>query len=123
VANNRGRFQKGQSGNPGGRPKLPEDIRMARSLNATEFERIVTKYLYLPWSEIYKLKEDQSLPLMECAIISMLAKAIEDGDERKLGFLLDRVIGKVKERLEHSGSLTLEDLITGSMNELRSEED
>ena len=41
----KGGFQKGQSGNPGGRPKLPADIREAFKAKAPEALEVLTRCL------------------------------------------------------------------------------
>lgn len=93
-------WKKGQSGNPSGQPKLPEDIKAARKLTTIEFERAVNKYLYQDKAAITKAAADPSTPVIELLITSILHKAVVLGDEKRLAFLLDRIIGKVKERME-----------------------
>ena len=41
----KGGFQRGRSGNPGGRPKLPADIREAFKAKAPEALEVLTRYL------------------------------------------------------------------------------
>ena len=46
LASENGQFKKGKSGNPGGRPSLPKDLRNAKKLNRIEFERIANKFSF-----------------------------------------------------------------------------
>ena len=43
----KGTWKKGQSGNPKGKPRTPEDIKHSRKFNQFEFERAVSKLLFI----------------------------------------------------------------------------
>jgi hypothetical protein len=92
-------FQKGQSGNPGGRTKLPDDIKQARKLNQIELERIVNRYLYLDRNELNERVKDPKTPMLEMMVASIIAQAAQKGDQQRLEFILSRLIGKVKDQL------------------------
>ena len=95
-------FVKGQSGNPGGRLKLPDDIKEARKLNQIELERLVNKYLWLTADEVKALDKNPATPMMERMILSIVSIAAEKGDQQRLEFILCRLIGKVKDQIEVS---------------------
>jgi hypothetical protein len=95
-------FQPGQSGNPKGPAPLPEDIKAARKLTPLEFERAVNKFLFWSREAIEAAAKDTSLPALDAWVIRIILKATVKGDERPMSFLLERLIGKVKERIEHS---------------------
>lgn len=90
-----------EAGNPGGpgRPALPEDIKAARQLNSVEFERIVNKYLYMTADEMERLGKDKAakatMPAIEIMLFSIISRAISEGDQTRLNFILDRIIGRV----------------------------
>lgn len=94
------RFKKGQSGNPGGKPKLPDDIKQARKLSQIELERTINKLIYLPRSELKQVIENPATPMFEIMIASIIAQASQKGDQLRLDFVLNRMIGKVKEPVE-----------------------
>jgi len=94
------RFKPGQSGNPGGKAKVPEDILKARKLNQLELERIVNQYLWLSAAELKARVQDPATPTMELMVASVIAEAVKKGDQQRLEFILCRMIGKVTERLE-----------------------
>lgn len=96
------RFKKGQSGNPGGKVKLPEDIKQARKLNQVELERIINKYLYMDRDAVKEAISSPSTPMMELMVASIVAQAAQKGDHARLEFVLQRMIGKVKDQLEVS---------------------
>lgn len=75
-------FQKGQSGNPGGRVALPKELRRAIDAN-----REATKALILTSLE----------PNLQACIDSVIANIIDDGDAMKLKTLLELAMGKMVE--------------------------
>lgn len=97
------RFKPGQSGNPEGQKPLPEDIKKARKMNKVEMARILNKYSFLPLGEIKRIASDPATPAIEVAVIKMLAEAIRKGDEKKIGFIFDRLVGPVKTRVSVDG--------------------
>lgn len=88
-------FQKGVSGNPGGKPKLPDDIKAARKLSREDFIRILEKYRNMPIGEIKTIAEDQATPLMDRLVIAWLKEGLS-GNVQAIDKLLDRWIGKVE---------------------------
>lgn len=90
-------FKPGQSGNPNGRPMLPADVKQLRELTAIEFTRVVNKYLEMTKSQITEAVQDPKTPALELMVATIMHKAVVGGDHYRLGFILDRCIGKVKE--------------------------
>lgn len=93
-------FKPGQSGNPGGRPKTPEDLREGRKLNQHELERVINKLLYLDKGQLQEVVRNPETPMLELIAASILAQAAQKGDQQRLEFVLQRMIGKVKDQLE-----------------------
>lgn len=89
-------FKKGQSGNPLGRPRMSEDERKARLLNKVEFERVLNRYIRMSMLEIKARVEDPKTPSLEQIVAKVIYEAAKRGDERRLSFILDRLIGPVK---------------------------
>lgn len=87
-------FKKGQSGNPNGRPPLPLDLKESRSVNRLEFERVLNKYMYMSGPDINASLKSDKLPMIELVVAKILAKAFNEGDQRRLEFVIDRLIGK-----------------------------
>ncbi len=92
-------WKLGQSGNPAGRIKIPDDVKEARKFNAAEATRIITKYLYMNSSELELAITDPETPAMELMLAKIIKKSAEAGDHFRLNFLLDRTIGKVTEKI------------------------
>lgn len=86
-------------GNPGsaGRTPLPIEVRIQRSLTKTMVEASLSKYMLLPYSQLKELAKDDSLATVDQIIIRIALHACKSGDFQRLNFLLDRIIGKVKD--------------------------
>ncbi len=93
-------FAKGTSGNPGGRVKLPEELRKARALNQQELERAVNKYLWLDRAALQDAVKDPATPMLELMVASIMAQAAQKGDQQRLEFILQRLIGRVTDKIE-----------------------
>ena len=94
------RWKKGQSGNPGGKPKIPDDIKETRSLNQYELERIINRYLHMTKGELVAAIKNDATPMMEVTVASIVLKAASGGDHLRLDFILNRLIGKVKDKVQ-----------------------
>lgn len=87
-------FKPGQTGNPNGRPPVPLDLKEARSVNKMEFDRVLNKYMYLAVPDIDTAMKSRELPMIEMIVAKIVAKAFNEGDQRRLEFIIDRLIGK-----------------------------
>lgn len=97
------RFKPGQSGNPLGQPKLPRDIVEARKLNRVEFERVLNRYIHLSPIEIKEVAENPVTPALEVLVAKIIFMGIKNGDEKRLGFILDRLGIVVKQKISLDG--------------------
>lgn len=96
----RGRpFPKGVSGNPLGKPKMAVELQKIRALNQTTFTATVNKFLSMTKDEVKAASKDPSTPVLELMVASVMSKAIEAGDQQRLNFLLDRIVGKVPDKV------------------------
>lgn len=90
-------WQPGQSGNPAGGPGLPQDLRDTRKMTSADVTRILTMLMDLSPTERLAYQPKTTL---EEIVLSLVGKAIEDGCTNRLNLLFDRIIGKVKDKLE-----------------------
>ncbi len=96
------RFKPGVSGNPGGKPKIPDDIKEARKLTQIELERTINALLFLDKESLQARIKDPKTPMIEMIAASIMAQAAVKGDHLRLDFILQRMIGKVKDQVEIS---------------------
>ena len=84
---------KGQSGNPKGCKKLPEEIKELRKFTVEQIIETFSKYLGMTESEMLKL-EKKDLSLLEVWLLKAAEVGIKTGNYFILDKILDRVIGK-----------------------------
>ena len=96
------KFQKGQSGNPGGRTKMPPEVKEARKLNRQTMELALNKFLHWETDKLAEFLRDKSNPVLEMIIAKILLESMVKGDQIRLNFIFDRLIGKVSEKVEHT---------------------
>lgn len=97
AARNLTPWKPGQSGNPSGRPKLPEELRSIRALTQEELQRIISKYGRMPLPELDAIIAAKAGPTLELVVARILQEAFKRGDGQRLEFLLNRALGKPKE--------------------------
>lgn len=85
-------FQKGNQLAKGhGRPPVPDDLRKGRKLTKVKIEEILNRFMNLGEDEA----KPSGLTKLEKLVYTILDKAIREGDQKRLDFILDRLIGKV----------------------------
>lgn len=94
MDDHRGAFKPGENGYM---KTVPPDLRQARKLTKVEVELILNKYLHLPVGDLLAATQDPMITTIEALVVSILISAIKRGDHDKLNFVLDRLIGKVKD--------------------------
>lgn len=93
-------WKKGQSGNPSGGPKLPEDLRKAATLTKTEALEKLVAYLRMDIHELEAVLKDKSRKVMDHWVARVCLIGIKEGDYKRLEFMFDRILGKVQPNLE-----------------------
>jgi hypothetical protein len=94
-----GQFKPGHPGGPG-RPKLPQDIKELRQLNRMELERVLNECLNLTPAQLKKIKDDPESTMLQLMVVSIITHGTNKGDQSRLGFLLDQLLGKVPDQLK-----------------------
>ena len=95
-------FAKGQSGNPGGRTKMPPEVKEARKLNRQTMELALNKFLHWETDKLAEFLRDKTNPVLEMIIAKILLESMIKGDQIRLNFIFDRLIGKVSDKVEHT---------------------
>jgi hypothetical protein len=94
VAKTKTSFKKGKSGNPAGRPRIPDDVKAMRSLNQVELTRILNHVVFLPMPEIKALTKSAEAPAFLVGSAKLVEKFAKYGDVFAYHALLDRLIGR-----------------------------
>ncbi len=100
-------FEPGKSGNPNGRPPMPKDVKEARQLTQRELEISLQKYLLMTPEQLKKAKQDPETTMIDHLIISVMTHGVNKGDQNRVDFLMNRLVGKIKQQVEMSGQLDI----------------
>lgn len=92
-------FEPGQPGGPG-RPPMPLDVKEARKLNQVELHRTLNEFLHCTREKLKERVNSPDATVFEICLGSIIKNAIDRGDQNRLNFLLDRLVGKSKESIE-----------------------
>lgn len=93
-------FQKGQSGNPAGRPKKALEVEKQRLISYAEFILLIQKFSEMPRDEIKAYLERKEATMFELIYGKMVIDAAK-GDKSARDMLTERLFGKVKEQIEN----------------------
>ena len=99
-------FKKGDKIKGRGRPPIPDDVRGARLLNQRDVELIINNHLQKSVEELVNYTKDLKNPSKEILVARIIIEAIKHGDQHRMDFILNRLLGKPKEQVEHSIKLS-----------------
>lgn len=95
-------FKKGESGNPAGKPALDPKIKALKKLTAVELEEMINGLLSANEDELNKIDSSASEPYIRRIMVRILQRTYETGSMQQLDMILNRLIGKVKEHIQHT---------------------
>lgn len=95
------KWKKGQSGNPSGRAKMPEDLREIRKKYSKQIiQGLLAQCLDKSVEELESILKDKNNKVVDHLVGRVALLGIVKGDPVRFNFILDRLIGKVKEEKE-----------------------
>lgn len=95
------KWKKGQSGNPAGRAKMPEDLREIRKKYSKQIiQGLLAQCLDKSVKELESILKDKNNKVVDHLVGRVALLGIVKGDPVRFNFILDRLIGKVKEEKE-----------------------
>jgi hypothetical protein len=107
-------FKKGQSGNPNGRPPMPPEVKALKSVTNDTIKEVVDLLLAKDIQAIEALAESDTEPALKVLYAAGVLRAIKEGNPSHIEPVLNRILGKPKETVEHTGKITLEELLAGA---------
>lgn len=105
-------FKKGQSGNPGGRPVDPPELKKLKNLTRTELVEVGNLVIKNDLKALKAIGKDENASVLKVMIAAVAVKTIEQGDMYKLDLLLNRLVGKVSDKLELEGAVAPQVIVT-----------
>lgn len=99
-------FKPGQSGNPlaGAHPNHDPISKKLKKLTADEVHEIITLLLESNFIELEKLAKNKKAPILRKWIAGVALEAVKKNNLEPLEKLLNRSIGPVAQRHEHTGA-------------------
>lgn len=94
------RWQPGQSGNPEGSKPQPINEKMLRRFTKEHVADVFNQIMELTEKELTAFMADDNVSAFEKAIAKTVEKARDSGDMTQIEKLLDRIIGKVPQKVD-----------------------
>lgn len=93
------KWKKGQSGNPAGGLPTNQLLKQVKMLSAKEFQEMINKLMKLNQDELTAYMNDKDAPFIWRIYAKAMVKTYNTGDHDRLDNLLNRIIGKVPDKL------------------------
>lgn len=119
---NKGQFQPGNQLSKGkGRPKMTAEQHLLKVTTRTEVSGIMAKYLTLSAEEVNTHLEDDSLPILDLAILKNLKLMREGGSLERMDWMMDHIMGKqaTKVEVKATAGIDLDSLTVEELENLR----
>jgi hypothetical protein len=100
-------FEKGQSGNPNGRPRKYVSLLKEQGYKLSEINDTIQTMMAMDVSELQKVNDNPKATIMEKTIAAAMIKSLKNGSLFSLETLLTRVYGRPKETstVENTGKI------------------
>ncbi len=83
-----------------GRKPMPPDLKYANALTSAELKKILNKFLFMDARELDVVLACPTANQLELMVANIIKQANKFGDTVRLDFLLNRLVGKVTEKVE-----------------------
>lgn len=96
-------FVKGQKSIYNGGSPDPPELKMLKKLTKQELITVGNIVLNKDIAELQALAQDKTTNVLHAMVAAVAARVISKGDMASLDVLLNRLIGKVKDEIHHTG--------------------
>lgn len=95
-------FQKGQSGNPNGRPRKYVSLLKEQGYKRSEINDTIQAMMAMDMVELKSVYDNPKATILEKTIANAMRKSLEKGTLYSLETLLSRVFGQPKQEVEQT---------------------
>lgn len=96
------KFQKGESGNPNGRPRKWISELKESGYKSSEVNDCILVMLSMTLEELADVYKNPKATILEKTVANALKRSLEKGSLYSLDTLLNRAVGKPKESIDHT---------------------
>jgi hypothetical protein len=96
------KFEKGESGNPNGRPKKYVSALKEQGYKNSEINDCILVMISMDLDELKEVWQNPRATILEKTIANALRKSLEKGSLYSIEVLLSRAVGKPKESIDHT---------------------
>jgi hypothetical protein len=96
------RWEKGESGNPNGRPKKYVSALKEQGYKNSEINDCILVMISMDLDELKEVWQNPRATILEKTIANALRKSLEKGSLYSIEVLLSRAVGKPKESIDHT---------------------
>ncbi len=86
-----------------GRPPLTKEEKEVMKLARHEVTKVISKYFGFNREEVREVMANPQTVMLDAMVLSVMSHALKKGDEKRLNWLLEQVVGKVKDKVEITG--------------------
>ncbi|MDR3049440.1 MAG: DUF5681 domain-containing protein [Elusimicrobiota bacterium] len=105
----KGWFKPGITGNPKGRPSMPQEYNDFKRLSALQYKELVDKYFGMTIKELkeYLNNNRDRLPAVEVWLLKVMNDGMQEGNPGVLDMILNRTIGRPTQKIDIGGRLNV----------------
>ena len=104
------KFQKGQSGNPNGRPRKWVSTLTEQGYKSSEVHDCILAMMAMTLDELQDAYENENATVLEKTVANAIRRSIKKGSLYSIETLMDRVFGKPKETINQNMSGKIEQI-------------
>lgn len=95
------KWKPGESGNSKGRAPLAPELIAIKEITRFDIKRIISKIMTMKPQELLAHLADPNITAHELLVGKIFAEAVKAGDQSRLEFLYNRLVGKVADKTIH----------------------
>lgn len=103
------KFGEGQSRTGAGRPRKIYNILKEKGFSADDIKTAIAEIAWYDEKELRDVRTDKNKPIIVRIIATQLFVALEKADWNKVRDIIEHLIGKPSQPLEHKGEVNLND--------------
>jgi len=116
-------FKKGEISNPHGRKISTPEILEARKYTKLHVEEVFRKIIAMTLMEVRRMGKDSYSPMLNRLLCKIVLKGYDEADVRCADFMLDRIMGKVKEASPIMIEMPMTQIVEKSPEQIAAEKD